>query len=104
MLIVSASFNVPQGPIYRGFKVVRKFRTTTQHGAIEGLLQTQEVKYCNLDVIIFVGYRVKSRQGTMVRIWATQRLRDYIIRRPSGTGTYFMLCCVSAFVLSQWKN
>lgn len=60
--------------------VCRKFRHTTQHGAIEGLLQTQEVKYYNLDVIISVGYRVKSRQGTMFRIWATQRLRDYIIR------------------------
>ncbi len=42
-------------------KVCRKFRHTTQHGAIEGLLQTQEVKYYNLDVIISVGYRVKSR-------------------------------------------
>lgn len=60
--------------------VCRKFRHTTQHGAIEGLIQTQEVKYYNLDVIISVGYRVKSRQGTMFRIWATQRLRDYIIR------------------------
>ena len=49
-------------------KVCRKFRHTTQHGAIEGLLQTQEVKYYNLDVVISVGYRVKSRQGTMFRI------------------------------------
>ena len=55
--------------------VCRKFRHTTQHGAIEGLSQTKEVKYYNLDVIISVGYRVKSRQGTMFRIWATQRLR-----------------------------
>ena len=61
-------------------KVCRNFRHTTQHGAIEGLFQTQEVKYYNLDVIISVGYRVKSRQGTMFRIWATQQLRDYIIR------------------------
>ena len=60
--------------------VCRKFRHTTQHGAIEGLSQTKEVKYYNLDVIISVGYRVKSRQGTLFRIWATQRLRDYIIR------------------------
>jgi hypothetical protein len=36
--------------------------------------------FYNLDVIISVGYRVKSRQGTMFRIWATQRLHDYIIR------------------------
>ena len=60
--------------------VCRKFRHTTQHGAIAGLSQTQEVKYYNLDVIISVGYRVKSRQGTLFRIWATQRLHDYIIR------------------------
>lgn len=60
--------------------VCRKFRHTTQHGAIAGISQTKEVKYYNLDVIISVGYRVKSRQGTMFRIWATQRLRDYIIR------------------------
>lgn len=60
--------------------VCRKFRHTTQHGAIIGLHQTKDVKYYNLDVIISVGYRVKSRQGTMFRIWATQRLRDYIIR------------------------
>lgn len=36
--------------------------------------------YYNLDVIISVGYRVKSIQGTQFRIWATQRLRDYIVK------------------------
>ena len=41
---------------------------------------TKPTNFYNLDVIISVGYRVKSRQGTMFRIWATQRLRDYIIR------------------------
>ncbi|MDD3038728.1 virulence RhuM family protein [Bacteroides sp.] len=60
--------------------VVRKFRTTTQHGAIEDKTQSHEVNYYNLDVIISVGYRVKSVQGTQFRIWATQRLRDYIIK------------------------
>ena len=60
--------------------VVRKFRTTTQHGAIENKTQSHEVNYYNLDVIISVGYRVKSVQGTQFRIWATQRLRDYIIK------------------------
>lgn len=67
-------------------KVCRKFRHTTQHGAIEGLLQTQEVKYYNLDVIISVGYRVKSRQGTMFRIWAFEAYkegRDYEYRGAS---------------------
>ena len=60
--------------------VVRKIRNTTQHGAIEDKTQTHEVNYYNLDVIISVGYRVKSYQGTQFRIWATQRLREYIIK------------------------
>ena len=60
--------------------VVRKFRTTTQHGAIAGKTQSRDVKFYNLDVIISVGYRVKSKQGTQFRIWATQRLKEYIIK------------------------
>ncbi len=60
--------------------VCRNFRHTTQHGAIEGKTQEKEVKYYNLDVIISVGYRVKSPQGTQFRIWATQRLKEYIIK------------------------
>ena len=60
--------------------VVRKFRTTTQHGAIEGKTQENDVNGYNLDVIISVGYRVKSPQGTQFRIWATQRLKEYIIK------------------------
>ncbi len=60
--------------------VVRKFRITTQHGAIPGKTQEVKVKAYNLDVIISVGYRVKSKQGTQFRIWATQRLREYIIK------------------------
>lgn len=60
--------------------VCRKFRHTTQHGAIEGKMQNVTVKYYNLDVIISVGYRVKSLRGTQFRQWATQRLREYIIK------------------------
>ena len=60
--------------------VCRNFRHTTQHGAIEGKTQNKEVKYYNLDVIISVGYRVKSHQGTQFRIWATQRLKEYIVK------------------------
>ena len=60
--------------------VVRDFRTTTQHGAIVGKTQSRDVKLYNLDVIISVGYRVKSKQGTQFRIWATQRLKEYIIK------------------------
>lgn len=47
--------------------VCREFRQTTQHGAIEGKTQTKSVKYYNFDVIIQVGYRVKSLQGTKFR-------------------------------------
>jgi hypothetical protein len=60
--------------------VVRKFRTTIQHGAIAGKTQQIEVNTYNLDVIISVGYRVKSQQGTQFRIWATQRLKEYIVK------------------------
>jgi hypothetical protein len=41
---------------------------------------TKPTNFYNLDVIISVGYRVKSQQGTQFRIWATQQLRDYIIK------------------------
>ena len=60
--------------------VVRKFRITTQHGAIAGKTQEVDVNGYNLDVIISVGYRVRSPQGTQFRIWATQRLKEYIIK------------------------
>lgn len=60
--------------------VCRKFRHTTQHGAIEEKTQENEVKYYNLDVIISVGYRVKSVRGTQFRQWATARLREYIVK------------------------
>ncbi|PJB81577.1 MAG: cell filamentation protein Fic [Acidobacteria bacterium CG_4_9_14_3_um_filter_49_7] len=60
--------------------VVRNFRLTTQHGAIIGKTQSKEVKHYNLDVVISVGYRVKSLQGTQFRIWATQRLKEYIVK------------------------
>ena len=54
--------------------VVRKFRTTAADG------KNYEVNHYNLDVIISVGYRVKSLRGTQFRIWATERLREYLIK------------------------
>jgi hypothetical protein len=54
------------------YSVVRKFRTTAADG------KNYDTNYYNLDVIISVGYRVKSVQGTQFRIWATQRLKEYI--------------------------
>ena len=53
---------------------------TTAHGAIEGKTQTKPVKFYNLDAIISVGYRVNSKQATLFRIWATERLKEYIIK------------------------
>lgn len=48
---------------------------------IEGNREVErEIEYFNLDVIISVGYRVKSKQGTQFRIWATQRLKEHIIK------------------------
>ena len=78
--------------------VCRKFRQTTQHGALEGKTQSKEVKYYNLDVIISVGYRVKSIQGTRFRQWATERLHEYIVKgftmdderlKKMGGGSYW---------------
>ncbi len=53
---------------------------TTHHGAIKGKTQETKVKYYNLDAIISVGYRVNSTQATAFRIWATERLKEYIIK------------------------
>ena len=60
--------------------VVAKFATTTKHGSIEGKTQTHMIDCYNLDVIISVGYRVKSSQGVAFRKWANQVLKDYMIK------------------------
>ena len=60
--------------------VSAKFAHTTRHGAIDGKLQTQETLLYNLDVIISVGYRVKSKRGTAFRIWANRVLKDYLVK------------------------
>ena len=54
--------------------VVRKFRTTTQHGAIEGKMQSHDVLHYNLDVIIALGYRVQS--PIAVRLMDDERLKQ----------------------------
>jgi len=72
--------------------VVRNFRTTATDG------KSYDTNFYNLDVIISIGYRVKSSQGTHFRIWATQRLKEYIIKgftindellKNGGKGNYF---------------
>ena len=60
--------------------VVRKFRTTTKHGAIEGKTQENWSNFYNLDMIISLGYRIKSNIATKFRIWATERLKEYIVK------------------------
>ncbi len=73
-------------------RVVANFATTAADG------KTYQVEYYNLDVIISVGYRVKSHRGVQFRIWATQRLREYIVKgfaldderlKQAGGGNYF---------------
>jgi len=72
--------------------VVRKFRTTASDG------KSYDTNFYNLDVIISLGYRVKSHQGTKFRQWATARLREYLIKgftmndellKQAGGGNYF---------------
>lgn len=72
--------------------VVAKFATTASDG------KTYQVDYYNLDVIISVGYRVKSLRGTQFRMWATERIREYIVKgftmndnllKKAGGGNYW---------------
>ncbi len=56
---------------------VRNYRTVQKEGNRD---VERELAFYNLDVIISVGYRVKSQRGTQFRIWATQRLREYIVK------------------------
>lgn len=78
-----------EGELIEG-DVMRKFGNSE--------FSTKPTNYYNLDVIISVGYRVKSQRGTQFRIWATQRLREYIIKgfamdderlKNAGGGNYF---------------
>ena len=74
---------------------IRKFRIVQSEG---DRMVGRDIEHYNLDVIISVGYRVKSLRGTQFRIWATQRLREYIIKgftldddrlKQAGGGNYF---------------
>ena len=79
----------------RADSTIRKFRIVQ----VEGKRQvSREVDFFNLDVIISVGYRIKSHRGTQFRIWATERLREYIIKgftldderlKQADSGNYF---------------
>lgn len=60
--------------------VVAKFASTTKHGALNNKEQTHLVDYYNLDMIISVGYRVKSQRGIVFRKWANKVLKDYLVQ------------------------
>lgn len=60
--------------------VVAKFANTTKHGAIKEKSQTHLINYYNLDMIISVGYRVKSKNGVIFRKWATSVLKDHLLK------------------------
>ena len=60
--------------------VISKMETTTQHGAMPGKTQSTMTNYYNLDAIISVGYRVNSIQATQFRIWATNILKEYMVK------------------------
>ena len=77
---------------YKSDSVVANFATTAKDG------KTYQVEYYNLDVIISVGYRVKSLRGTQFRIWAMQILKEYMQKgfalddnrlKELGGGNYF---------------
>lgn len=78
--------------------VVAEFATTSQHGAMDGKTQSNITRFYNLDVVISVGYRVKSQRGVQFRIWAASILKEYIKKgfamdddrlRELGGGGYF---------------
>ncbi len=62
-------------------KVVVNYKlTTTRHGAIQGKVQSRKVAYYNLDMILAIGYRVRSPRGTQFRNYATTVLKEYLIK------------------------
>ncbi|CAC9593010.1 Uncharacterized protein clustered with Type I restriction-modification system [uncultured Gammaproteobacteria bacterium] len=78
--------------------VSANFALTTKHGAIKGKLQTKSVRHYNLDMVISVGYRVKSHRGVHFRKWATALIKEYLIKgfsmndellKEAGGGNYF---------------
>jgi prophage maintenance system killer protein len=67
--------------VYKEKELEREKTTLKQaNSGNSGIGLNKPTIYYNLDVVISVGYRVKSKRGTQFRIWATQRLRDYIVQ------------------------
>jgi|GEM_PF-2283057 hypothetical protein len=76
--------------------VVRKFRTTASDG------KNYEVNYYNLDMIISLGYRIKSNIATKFRIWATDSLREHIIKSLKFLSDFIIVLdrVINTFVLT----
>ena len=75
--------------------VVAKFENTTEHGAIQGKKQTHMIEYYNLDMIISIGYRVKSDNGVLFRKWANKILKEYLIKGYAILA--FLMKCAQKF-------
>lgn len=77
-------FGKAKSTINEHIKNIYKEEELSEHNTMQkfGISEFQQKapNYYNLDVIISVGYRVKSKEGTQFRIWATQRLREYIVK------------------------
>ena len=61
-------------------EVCAKFAHTSKHGSLQNKTQTRELDYYNLDMIISVGYRVKSKNGIIFRKWANKVLKEYLLK------------------------
>jgi len=78
--------------------VVKEYLTTTHHGAIVGKTQSKNVKFYNLDMILAIGYRVRSPRGVQFRQYASTVLKEYLVKgfamdddklKEAGGGGYF---------------
>ena len=69
--------NISRKKNWKKNAVIANFATTATDG------KTYQVENYNLDVIISVGYRVKSKQGIKFRQWATKRLKDFLVQNPN---------------------
>lgn len=79
------------------YSVVAKFATTAKDG------KTYQIDYYNLDMIISIGYRVKSKKGIIFRKWANKVLKDYLIKGYSINQKRLEVYCIIE-LLYQYKN
>ena len=85
-------------------EVVAKFATTFSHGSVKGKTQIHDVTYYNLDVIISVGYRVKSKEGIIFRKWANSILKEYLLKGYAVNDRHFQDIDYVTTMLDQYRN